>query len=127
VILVTAGKALVIALVAAVVAWLPFAIVNSLDGGLTFAFLPMALLGSFSVGLPIAALTFVFAGKHLANSPATLAMVTVLAGIMLVLASYALASEVGVLALGIPSFIAALTFGVLGWFWVLRPMRKRRL
>ena len=51
-------------------------------------------------------------------------MVAVLAGIMLMLASFVLADEAGVLVLGIPAFIAVITFAVLGWFWILRPMRR---
>ena len=41
----------------------------------------------------------------------------------MLLTSYAIAEEEGVLALGIPAFIAALTYGILGWFWILRPLR----
>ncbi len=83
------------------------------------------LIGSFSIGLPVSMLTYLFSSKHLAQSPQTVAMVAVLAGIMMILASYAIGDEEAVLILGIPAFIAALTYGVLGWFWILKPLRKR--
>ena len=51
-------------------------------------------------------------------------MIAVLAGIMMVLASYAIGEGGGILFLGIPAFLAALTYGILGWFWILRPLRK---
>ena len=92
--------------------------------GLIFGF---ALLGSMAIGLPVALLTFIFASKHLAQSPATLAMIAVLAGIMLVLASFVVGDEAGVYLLGLPAFAASLTYALLGWFWVVRPLRKKPL
>ena len=86
--------------------------------------LMLTLFASFAIGLPIALLTFLFSSQHLAKSPTALAMVCVLAGIMMVLASFALADQRGVVTLGIPAFIAALTYGILGWFWILKPLRK---
>lgn len=128
------GKSIVIAILAAVAAWsYLFALMlyqygleaaNWATGDASMASFLAALLGTFAVGLPIALFTFLWSGKHLAQSVTTLATVTVLAGIMLVLASYVLARDAGVLVLGIPAFLASLTFAVLGWFWILRPMRK---
>ncbi|MEL7518856.1 MAG: hypothetical protein AAFN48_07875 [Pseudomonadota bacterium] len=123
-------KSLAIAFSAGVLAWLPLAITWAfeMDGlsGLpaALAALPFALMGSICVGLPVAVLTFLFAGRHLASSPTTLAMVATLAGIMMVLTSYAIAEEAGVVTLGIPAFIAALTYGILGWFWIIKPIRR---
>lgn len=127
------GKSIVIAILAAVAAWAYLFALTLYQDGLQAAdwvtgeasvgsFL-VALLGTFAVGLPIALFTFLWSGKHLAQSVTTLAMVAVLAGIMLVLASYVLASDAGVLMLGIPAFIAAITFAVLGWYWILKPKR----
>ena len=42
----------------------------------------------------------------------------------MVLTSYAIADEEGVFLLGIPAFIAALTYGILGWFWILKPLQR---
>ena len=117
-----------IAFVAAIAAWIPVAASFVFDGaafGVVFylgLFVP-ALLGSFTIGYPVALLAFYLSWRHLVASPTTLAMVSVLAGIMMLLTSYAIAEEEGVLALGIPAFIAALTYGILGWFWILRPLR----
>ena len=85
----------------------------------------VSLVGTFAIGLPIALFAYRFSGPQMARSFTTLAMVAVLSGIMLVLASFVVADSAGVLVLGIPAFIAALTFGVLGWFWILRPMRRQ--
>ena len=131
--LVFIAKGIVIAICAAVAAWaylFAFTLYREEGAGLDWAigeasvatFL-FALLGTFAVGLPIALFTFRFSAGHLAQSFTTLAMVAVLAGIMLVLASFVVGDRAGVLVLGIPAFIAALTFGLLGWFWILRPMR----
>lgn len=87
------------------------------------ATLTATLFASFTIGFPVALLTFFLARRHLIQLPATLAMVTVLAGIMMVLSSYWIAEEDGVLIFGIPAFLAALTYGILGWFWILRPLR----
>lgn len=86
-------------------------------------FMP-SLMGSFAIGLPVALMTYFLSGKHLAQSPLTVAMVAVLAGVMMILTSYALGDEEAVRILGIPAFIAALTYGILGWFWILKPLRK---
>lgn len=51
-------------------------------------------------------------------------MVAVLAGIMMILTSYVIGDEMGVLVLGIPAFLAALTYGILGWFWILKPLQR---
>ena len=128
------AKGIVIATFAAAAAWaylFAFTISRGEADGLEWAFgdasrasFLFALLGTFAVGLPIALFTFRFSAQHLAQSVTTLAMVAVLAGIMLMLASFVLADEAGVLVLGIPAFIAVITFAVLGWFWILRPMRK---
>ncbi|MEM6856238.1 MAG: hypothetical protein AAF559_00070 [Pseudomonadota bacterium] len=73
------------------------------------------------IGLPVALLTYLFARRHLEQSPATLAMIAVLAGIIMVLTSYAIGDEETVLNLGIPAFAAAITYGILGWFWIVKP------
>ena len=127
------GKGVVIAACAAVAAWLYIACLTihlGMAPGMewiaceasagTFLF---SLIGSLAIGLPIALLVFWMSGKHLRNSPATLAMIVVLAGIMMVLASFVIGDEEGVAVLGVPAFICAVTFGVLGWFWIIRPMR----
>ena len=85
----------------------------------------VALVGTYSIGLPIAFFTYRFSAQHMAKSVETLAMVAVLSGIMLIIASFVVGDRLGVMYLGIPAFIAAITFAVLGWFWILRPMRAR--
>jgi len=128
------AKAILIAICAALAAWAYFVMSSNIDGfsprasGMSAeragGALMMTLFGSFTIGLPVALLTFLLSWRHLANSPTTLAMVTVLAGIMMVITSYAIGKETGVLILGIPAFLAALTYGILGWFWVLKPLRN---
>ena len=93
---------------------------NELIGGLV----AVSVMSSFLIGLPVALLIFALSWRQLMNSPTQMAMTTVLAGIMMVLTSFAIGDEAGVLLLGIPAFIAALTYGILGWFWILKPQRK---
>lgn len=88
------------------------------------ALVAVSVMSSFAIGLPVALLIFALSWRQLMTSPTTLAMTTILAGIMMVLASYAIGDETGVLILGIPAFIAALTYGILGWFWILRPLQR---
>jgi hypothetical protein len=115
---------------AGIAAWLPVMFMfetgsNSvLPRFYTLRFLPVAIAGSFGIGFPVALLTFLFSWRHLAQSSATLAIVAVLAGIMMILTSYAIADEEGVFLLGIPAFVAALTYGILGWFWILKPLQR---
>lgn len=124
------GKSILIAFVGTIVVWV-YASTYLQYAGTDQGFpsyhdkiFQVALLGNFVIGLPIALLVFWLAHKHLVRSPTTLAMVSVLAGIMMILASFAMGDSEAVLALGLPAFVAALTYGLLGWFWILRPMRK---
>ena len=125
-----AGKSIVIALVAAGVAWvylLAFARFNGSENTVP-AYPAMALygsmLGSFMIGLPVSVLVFWMSHKHLVKSPTTLAMIAVIAGIMMILASFVVGDREAVLVMGVPAFLAAITFGVCGWFWILKPMRE---
>jgi hypothetical protein len=142
--LVFIGKSIVIAFAAAITAWLSVALSSVLIGipvaeqevlagvegaraanpdvwALAFMF---ALFGNFAVGLPVALLTYFLSARHLIQSPATLAMIAVLAGIMVILASFVLAKADGIVVLGLPGFASAITFALLGWFWIIKPKRK---
>ncbi len=123
------GKSILIALCAGMASWFYLILLASfyptweMDGealGGTFFY---TALGSLVIGLPIALLTFWMSRRHLVKSPTTLAMIAVLAGIMMVLASFVIGDRNGVIVLGIPAFVSACTFGLLGWFWIVRPMR----
>ena len=124
------GKSVVIALCAAFAAWLYLLAMARYSGADLFETsysvltLQGSLLGSLTIGLPISLLTLSMARRHLLESPKTLAMIVALAGVMMVLASYTLAEREGMIMLGIPAFLAALIYGVMGWFWIMRPMRK---
>lgn len=127
-----AGKGIAIAIFAAIAAWAyHFVVALQIGHGVEWArgsesalAFSVALVGTFAIGLPVAFFAYRFSALHMAKSFVTLAMVAVLSGIMLILASYVVADRAGVLVLGIPAFIAALTFGLLGWFWILRPQEK---
>ncbi len=122
-------RALLIALLAALAAWLPLAVLVALDidvgiiPSYSVLLLPLALFGSFALGLPIALLVYWLAGKSLTGSPKTVFMMANLAGVMMMLASFVLAGESGIRLLGIPSWIAANVYALLGWFWILKPGR----
>lgn len=123
-ILVILAKSVVVAFVAAIAAWLPWGVFSALEDGISFELLPIALLGSYAVGLPIALLCIFMAGKHLRETPAVVFLMANLAAVTLLIASYAIADLFGFIFLGIPSFLAANVFAMMGWFWILRPMRK---
>lgn len=124
------GKSVVIALCAAVVAWfyllamVSYSGADLLDTSYSGLMLQGTLLGSLTIGLPVSLLTLSMARRHLLQSPRTLAMIVALAGVMMVLASYALAEREGMIMLGAPAFLAAIVYGAMGWFWILRPMRE---
>ncbi|MEL6487360.1 MAG: hypothetical protein AAFQ13_09470 [Pseudomonadota bacterium] len=123
--LITLAKSAAIALIAGVLAWLPYGALNAIDGGLSVSLLPIALLGSFAIGLPIALVCLYLAGTHLRRSPGTVFLMANFAGAVLLLASYVLGQGSGLIALGAPSVIAANTFALLGWFWILKPERDQ--
>ncbi|MEP3420708.1 MAG: hypothetical protein ABJN35_03165 [Erythrobacter sp.] len=119
------GKANIVALLAAVAAWLPMGILfYSSNGGLNFNLLLLALLGSFAVGLPVALLCFFMAGDYLRRSPKTVFLMANFAGIMLMLTSYAFADSFGLVFFGGPSLIAANVFAALGYLWIIKPQRE---
>ena len=123
------GKSIIITICAALMAWgylLAFSLYSGGDlaaPGSRGIMLYGSLIGSFAIGLPVALLVFWMSRDHLAASPVTLAMFVVLAGIMMLLASFVIGDVEGMIVLGTPAFLAAATFGVLGWFWIIRPMR----
>ncbi|EAQ30195.1 hypothetical protein NAP1_05445 [Erythrobacter sp. NAP1] len=128
------GKAVIIALCAAVAAWGYVALLGfvhtmttgeqqfSTEAALTT--LGFSLLGSFAIGLPTALLTYFLSSRHLIYSPTTVMITGLLSGVMLVLASFVLGGEAGIVMLGVPALIAAITFAVLGWYWILKPKRE---
>ena len=126
------AKSILIAACAAAIAWLPVGIMFTAEMGpeivmsglgLLFKF---AMLGSFAVGLPIALLVFWLAGGQLAQNPSILATVVALSCVMLLLASFVIGGVPVMFLNGLPCVLAALTYGVLGWLWILKPMRKDR-
>lgn len=124
------AKFAVIAFVAAVAAWLPASAAVAwerqadLMPGFMVTLLPIALIGSYAVGLPVAVLTFWLARKHLIERPSTLAIIAPLAGLMMTLASFLLMDAAAAVLFGVPCLIAATTYALLGWYWILKPMRE---
>ena len=123
--LVVLAKSLVIALVAGVAVWLPFAAIGAMTGDIGLFLLPLALLGSFAVGLPVALLCFFLAGKELRRAPSTVFLMANCAGFVLLTSSAVLGDLLGLIMLGVPSFVAANIFAALGWFWILKPERDQ--
>lgn len=130
--LVIFGKAIIIAICAALVAWGYLLAFSQYSGGdlatpgYRGVMLYGSLIGSFAIGLPVALLVFWLSHRHLVGSPFTLAIIVVLSGIMMILASFVIGDSGGVIVLGLPAFMAAATFGLLGWFWILKPLREMR-
>lgn len=122
------GKSVLIAIAAALAAWFYLIGFAGISGGelSTRGYIGVmlygSLAGSFGLGLPIALMVYWMTRKHLVQSPKLLAMIALLAGIMMILASYVIGQQEGVVLLGMPAFFAALTFGGLGWFWIVKPM-----
>ena len=124
------AKSVLIALLAALSAWAYLLVLSLYTGGQVATsgyratMLYGSLIGSFSIGLPIALLTYWMSHRHLKASPRTLAMISLLAGVMMLLASYAIGDRAAAVMLGIPAFFAATTFGIFGWFWIVKPARE---
>jgi len=123
--LVLLGKSILIATCAGIAAWLPVALtLFGTDFGASFPLIYLALLGSFAVGLPIALLTLFLAGKAMSDRIGTVMTAANCGGFMLLLVTAVLGGPFGVLYYGVPSWIAANVFGLLGWFLILKPMRE---
>lgn len=126
------GKSVLITIAAALAAWLyliGFASYGEGEistRGYVGLLLYGSLAGSFAIGLPVALLVFWMSHRHLVASPITLAMIVALSGIMMLLASFVIGDIEGMIMLGTPAFLAAVTFGVLGWLWIVAPLRKER-
>ena len=126
------GKALIIALCAAIAAWLPVAMLFAFAAGMgvddlqavLIRFFSFAALGSFAVGLPVALLTFQLAGHQLASKMSNVFVAANLGGVMLLLVTALLGETFGALFYGLPCVIAANIYALLGWFWILKPMRE---
>lgn len=118
------AKSGLIALLAACAAWLPWAGLNGFTMTEIWLGLQVALLGTFIVGLPIALLTYFLARKQLAASPTTVFLVANFAGAVMLIVTVLLGDVFGGIFVGIPSWIAANTFAVLGYFWIIRPERE---
>ncbi len=125
------GKSLVIALLAGLIPWLVFAMflapgnIRGWDGlfGPSIVFLPVGLLGSVAVGLPIALLTYGLAGRVMAHKPPAVFVAANLAAVMMALVLAVLGGPLTAILYGVPCWISANIFAVLGWLWILRPLR----
>lgn len=124
------GKSVAIAVVAALVAWLPMAVLVTWDMDLelrvptAIRLLSVSLLGTLAIGLPVTLLTYFLARKELEKSFKTVLLTANLAGIVMLLVTTVLGNLFGGFVFGIPSILAANTFAVLGWFWIIKPHRK---
>ena len=83
----------------------------------------VGLAGNFVVGLPVAVLVYALARKQMVQAPAILAMISVLSGVMLILASFVVGDARAALIFGLPAFASAITFGVVGYLFLIRPHR----
>ncbi len=126
------GKAIIIAFMAALTAWL-FPVAYLVSTGDSLNLNPaspvrqgstIALLGSYGVGMPVSLLTYFLARRHLMQSPMTLFTIASLAGVMMILVCLVFGDGFLALMFGVPSLIAALVFATLGWFWILKPERE---
>ena len=124
------SKMAVIALIAAFAAWLRVALVFA--GSMDAATWPptmgrmflVALLGSFGIGFPIAATIFFLARRELARAPSSLVLIVILVGVMIALTSFILLDESAAIIFGVPSLFAASAYALLGWLWLLKPLRE---
>lgn len=86
----------------------------------------VALMGSYVVGFPVAVLIFLLSAKHLVHKPSTLVLITLLASVVMLIASFAIGDAGAMLAFGLPSVVAAITYAILGHLWIIRPVREGR-
>ncbi|TRD09849.1 hypothetical protein FGU71_12590 [Erythrobacter insulae] len=127
------AKFAVIAILAGIAAWVPVAIYLMIEAGRSssenalsgfqLGALQVSLLGSLAIGFPVALLTYFLAVRQLARTPSALFLIAALSAVMITLAAYLVADTAAAFAFGVPSLIAAMTFAVLGWFWIIRPQR----
>ncbi|MGB3806093.1 MAG: hypothetical protein WA936_02730 [Erythrobacter sp.] len=118
------GKSLAIAAAAALAALVPVTFLSN-DGSYGIAFLYVALIGSFGVGLPVAGLVYWLARRELLRRPGLVFLIANLAGAVLALTAALLGDLFGLYAFGLPCLIAANTFALLGWLWIVRPAREK--
>lgn len=124
-----AGRLVVIAVLAAIVAWLPSAVLvtSGMDAelrlGTAFRLLLFALFASFMIGLPVASLFVLFGKSTFAGGYSDIALVGFAAGAVLVIATLIFGGTFGALFIGTPAFLAANIYAALGWFWIFRPIR----
>ena len=124
------GKALVIAICAAVTPALTLAVVSAVleNGGAmslqaTYSLFAVSLLGSFMIGFPVAMLVYFMAWRHLVRFPTTLVLITFLSVVVMTIASFVIGGAGGIAFLGLPAAFAAVTYAGLGYLWIIRPMR----
>ncbi|MEM9084569.1 MAG: hypothetical protein AAGB23_01435 [Pseudomonadota bacterium] len=120
----------VISLLGGIAAWLPvtFAFETGPDSVLpryyTLRFLPVSIAGSFGVGFPIALTVYFLAREPLSHSFSTVLLIAVLSSVVIALTAAIIFDGSAALIFGVPTLFATLTYSVLGWFWILRPMRN---
>jgi hypothetical protein len=109
---------------AAVVAWLPMAILLTQDTdsdlaiGLAARLLLLPMIGSFLIGLPLALLVLRQSSNlHFRK----LLMIANGAGMALVFVSFLFGHVFGAFFYGLPSILAANAFAILGWLLIVRP------
>ena len=120
-------RCLIVTIAAAVVAWLPMAILLTLDmdANLAWAYalnlLLLPLAGSALIGLPVALLLL---RKLDRPSLLTLLLWANALGGLLVFLSFIVLQGFGAIFLGVPSVIAANAFAVFGWLIVIPAERE---
>ena len=124
------GKAVLMPVCAAMAAWSYVMVLQLIASGVEYlnievalAVFAVSLMGNFIIGLPIALLLFFLSTNQLFGSPTTLVITVVLTVIVMILATFIFGGDAAVLVFGIPASISAMTFAVLGWHWVIKPMR----
>lgn len=119
----------VISLLAGIAAWLPvtFAFETDPDSVIpryyTLRFLPVSLAGSFGVGFPIALAVYLLAREPLSRSFGTVLLIAVLSSVVIALTAAIIFDGSAALIFGVPTLFATLTYSILGWFWILKPLR----
>lgn len=99
---------------------------SAAEGLMSVIFIIFAVM--FVVILPVAALVFAFAKNHLVANPKTLVPVTILAAIVLLIASLLLigSNVEAFISFAIIIASAASAFSGLVWLWVIRPLHREQ-
>jgi hypothetical protein len=126
-----AGRSLLVTLIATALTGLPMAVLLTLEmdadlklfQGAKYVFI--SLLGNLLIGLPMALFCYCFVLRAKDIGLGKLLLISNAIAIVLGFILFILGGNFSLLFLGLPVWLAANTFAVVGWFLVVKPQQYR--